>query len=508
MSTAPEITTMRRWIADPVAFVRENFSVCEMTVMHDRVRCPDCVEPDEWQHDFLYSLRDNDRTGASACKGPGKTAGMGWGIQWWEACHVDAQTIAMSITKDNAKDNLWKELAFWYGRSEFMQRTFEMRAERMVSRERPGTWWVSLRAFPKQADEGEQANTLAGFHSPYPLVAMDEMGDYPHGVVAAADGIFADKHAHARIVAAWNPTDPAGPAGRACTKDRHKWNIINITGDPDDPKRSPRINEEWARQELQDRGYDDPWNMINILGQFPPSGAWQAIKTNDVMAALEREFNEHHYAYAPRILGVDPALGGTDRSVIFPRQGFQAFEPVIMRSDNPMAVVGRIVQAIQDWQPHAVFIDSIGHGAPMLKRLHELGYKQVIGCDFREKSHNRRYFNNRMMCWGEMGEWMAEASIPNIPGLANELTEPTYDYKSDGRKILCPKDDLDHSPDMGDALALTFAYPVPQPAVHDFIDPIVLASMPREQRIMLERHAEGARQGHGIADYNPFKTSR
>lgn len=501
---------MLRYRRDPVAYVRERFSNCDKQKEpgHDRQACKGCTEPDEWQIEALQSVAKNPRTGMSACKGPGKSCVLAWIILWWLETRTNSQSIVMSITKENLRDNLWKEISLWFWKSDTLSLSFDMMSEyiRSKSKRYEKTWWVSARAFPKQADKQQQANTLAGFHGPHCLVVMDEMGDYPHGVPAAAEGIFYNVDTEARIVAAWNPTDPNGPAGTACTKHRHKWHIITITGDPDDPKRSPRIPIEIARQEIADNGRDDPWVMINILGLFPPSSSFQCCKTNDVNAAHARKIPRKDYLYAPRILGVDPARGGIDRTVIFPRQGYQAFKPIIMRTDNTMEVVGRIVQAINAWDPHAVFIDVIGIGAGVVDRLREMGYTQVIACDFREKSSNRSFFNNRMKCWGLMSEWMPYGSIPHVPGLIGELTEPVFNFKSDGRKILCPKDDLEHSPDLGDGLALTFSYEVPMPEIHDFIDPMVLADMPLEVRRKIERDFDSGQDG-GVADYNPL-TSR
>ena len=55
-------------------------------------------------------------------------------------------------------------------------------------------------------------------------------------------------------------------------------------------------------------------------------------------------------------------------------------------------------------------------------------------------------------------------SIPNDVNLKQDLAAPTYDYDMQGRRQLEPKDKIKArglpSPDMGDALALTFAMPV------------------------------------------------
>ena len=76
------------------------------------------------------------------------------------------------------------------------------------------------------------------------------------------------------------------------------------------------------------------------------------------------------------------------------------------------------------------------------------------------------------------------SAIPNDNSLKQELATPVYWYDSSGRKVLEPKDEIKKrlqgggSPDMADALALTFAYPVQKKV----INPIPTAS--NRQRVL------------------------
>jgi len=65
--------------------------------------------------------------------------------------------------------------------------------------------------------------------------------------------------------------------------------------------------------------------------------------------------------------------------------------------------------------------------------------------------------------WMELAKWVQSGgALPNIPELVRELTAPTYTYcggkfqLEDKGQI---KNRLGFSPDLGDALALTFALP-------------------------------------------------
>ena len=69
-------------------------------------------------------------------------------------------------------------------------------------------------------------------------------------------------------------------------------------------------------------------------------------------------------------------------------------------------------------------------------------------------------------------EWLLNGgSIPDIPELKNELSICEYSFDKTGRIKLEPKEQikekLGKSPDLADALALTFAYPV-SPTLGEF----------------------------------------
>ena len=129
------VQQVMRWYDDPLAFVRENF--------HKPGKPNEPVEPDGWQKDALEAALINPRVAMKACKGPGKSCVLAWIILWFLSTRQDAQIVCLSITRDNLRDNLWKELAFWHQQSEFLQAAFICEAERIKSRERPRTWWRS-----------------------------------------------------------------------------------------------------------------------------------------------------------------------------------------------------------------------------------------------------------------------------------------------------------------------------------------------------------------------------
>jgi hypothetical protein len=199
------------------------------------------------------------------------------------------------------------------------------------------------------------------------------------------------------------------------------------------------------------------------LCDFNASGDNQLISLSDVEIACSRVIKPDQIGFAAKVIGIDPARFGDDRSVIFKRQGLQAFDPHVYRGIDNMDLASRAAAIINEWQPDAVFCDA-GNGSGVIDRLRQLGF-DVIEVHFGGKPTNIKYLNKRAEMWFELREWLKlGASIPNITDLKQDLAAPIYWYDSAGRVQLEPKDDIKKrglpSPDLGDALAVTFAHPV------------------------------------------------
>lgn len=199
------------------------------------------------------------------------------------------------------------------------------------------------------------------------------------------------------------------------------------------------------------------------LCDFNASGDNQLISLSDVEIACTKVIKPDQINFAAKVIGIDPARFGDDRSVIFKRQGLQAFDPYVYRGIDNMDLASRAAAIINEWQPDAVFCDA-GNGSGVIDRLRQLGF-DVIEVHFGGKPTNIKYLNKRAEMWFELREWLKlGASIPNITDLKQDLAAPIYWYDSAGRVQLEPKDDIKKrglpSPDLGDALAVTFAHQV------------------------------------------------
>jgi phage terminase large subunit len=337
-----------------------------------------------------------------------------------------------------------------------------------VNRFHPNTWWFSKRTWPKSGDPQAQANTLAGFHEDNVLLVLDESGGIPASVMATAEGALAnadmsDPNQFAKIFQAGNPTHLEGPLYDACNTHRHLWTVVEISSDPDDPDRTPRVSKQWAQQQIDMYGRDNPWVLVNVFGRFPPASINTLLGPDEVRDAMNRGLKEEDFSWAQKRIGVDVARFGDDRTVLFPRQGLWAGEPVVMRNARTTAIAARVMMAKRKWGSEVEFVDDTGHwGHGVIDNLIVAGVS-AVPVIFSDPALDPAYYNRRAEMWLNMAEWVKNGgALPDIPELVAELATPTYTFRG-GKIILEDKDQiksrLGRSPDLADALALTFALP-------------------------------------------------
>jgi phage terminase large subunit len=442
---------LRLWREKPHVFVREVFN----------------ATPDGWQDEALAIFPTQPRIAMKACKGPGKTCLLAWLCWNFLLTRPHPKIAATAISGDNLKDNLWPEMATWQNKSALLKEAFRWNAERINNKEHPETWWMSARTWSRSANAEQQGNTLAGLHANYVMIVLDESGGIPDAVMANAEGIGSSA-VEWHIVQAGNPTHLSGPLYRACTTERSLWHVIEITSDPDNPKRTSRVAMQWAREQIQKYGADHPWVLVNVFGKFPPASFNSLIGPDEVNAVLGRHIHKAQYMHAAKTIGIDVGRFGDDPSVIFPRQGLACFKPIELRNVTGNFGAGAVARL---WNEHpaggqtdGVFIDGSGGWAASWIDALSLLSRVPIEVQFAGKPNDPKYYNKRAEIWFEMCDAIKSGMcLPNLPEIVAELTTPQYTFKGD--KILIEEKDqvklrLGRSPNYADALATTFAQPV------------------------------------------------
>ncbi len=213
---------------------------------------------------------------------------------------------------------------------------------------------------------------------------------------------------------------------------------------------------------------DAAWRQ-EFLCDFAASDDDVLIPMDVAQAASQKSLLPSEFAAMPLVFGVDVARFGSDRTVVFPRRGLQALPPTVLRRRDNVEVAERIAALYYEERPASVFVDA-GQGQGVIDILH-----RALPCVYEvpfggQALKPERAVNRRTEMWCALRDWLfAGGAVPRMPELVGELSAPRYGFDARGRMALEKKEDmvkrLGRSPDLADALALTFALPVLPEAV-------------------------------------------
>lgn len=234
---------------------------------------------------------------------------------------------------------------------------------------------------------------------------------------------------------------------------------VNYTDNPFCPEEMKYLAEKCRRDNPED--YEHIW-----LGAPQSAGSNKLIDAKTIREAVRTDLYE---SSSPLIIGIDVARFGDDRSVFCFRRGRLCLEFKSYSKYDNVAVANQATHFIREFRPARVFIDAGGVGGGVVDILHDRGFKKIVrAVMFGGRALNDdRYHNRRAEMWDELRQWLQSVPsvrIPDDENLCAELAAVGKKYDSRGRLQLEEKDEikrrLGRSPDMADALALTFAEPV------------------------------------------------
>lgn len=212
-----------------------------------------------------------------------------------------------------------------------------------------------------------------------------------------------------------------------------------------------------------------------LFKQEYPATAAEAFQTTGVNSLIGNEFimaarKAVVDPYGPLVVGVDPAGEGKDRTAIAFRRSRKCTKIDTYIHKRPMEIVSICARILKNHQPAAMFIDVGERGSGIVDRLRELGWENVIGVNFGSRAiHDKLYVRRRDEMWCLLRDWLegGQVQIPDDDALHADLAGPSGGPNTNNQMVLEKKEDMAkrglRSPDMGDALALTFAEPISAP---------------------------------------------
>lgn len=405
-------------------------------------------------------------------RGPGKSALVAWLILFSMSTILGGSVVVTANTEDQLKDKTWAELGKWHTLA-INNHWFEKTALSL----RPAEWFGALLKKQLQIDttyyyakaqlwSEENPDAFAGLHNQYGiLLIFDEASGIPAPIWKVSEGFFTDPVLHRYHFVFSNPRRNTGPFFECFHKLRSRWRLRQI-----DSREVEDTDKKVLNDIIADYGEDSDEARVEVKGQFPRQGDKQFISNDVISDAQTRVFEldvagQKIDAWAPLIMGVDPARYGDDCSVIRFRQGRngKVIPPVKLKGVDNMTLANHCAMLIQKYDPDAVCVDA-GNGTGVIDRLRELKFK-VHEVWFGGSSPEPEWANLRTYMWAQMRDWLRGAVIDEDPDLAVDLSAPEYRFMGTSDKIsLESKEQLKSrgfaSPDNADALACTFAVKV------------------------------------------------
>jgi hypothetical protein len=304
----------------------------------------------------------------------------------------------------------------------------------------------------------ENPDSYAGVHNHDGMMLIfDESSGIPNPIWDVGAGFFTENILDRYWFAFSNPRRNEGYFFECFHAKRAFWKTRIV-----DARTVEDTDKQVYAQIIAENGEDSPQARIEVYGEFPSAGEDQFISPMLVDDAMARE--RYKDLTAPIVIGVDPARGGADSTVIVVRQGRDLVAIKRYSGEDTMTIVGRVIDAMEEYKPVLTVIDEGGLGYGILDRLVEQRYK-VRGVNFGSRAKQSIAFGNkRAEMWNSMREWLKSASIADDRQLKADLTGPMKRPNSSGTIFLEGKKEMRArglaSPDAADALAVTFAFPV------------------------------------------------
>ena len=480
--------------------------------------------PRKWQREVMEDIESylrneihNKRSGkdigdfyrhaVASGRGPGKSALVGMLAHWFMSTRIGGSVWVAANGESQLQTKTFPEISKWVAsgiNSEF----FDTNAMSI----QPATWFRNYIESPEGLNRStryyyisgqlwseESPDAFAGAHNfDGEFSIFDEASGIPDPIWGVQNGVFTKNIVDRFWLAFSNPRKNSGAFFECFNKNRDLWRNTQI-----DSRTVEGVSQQTYLNIISEYGEDSNEAKVEVYGQFPSVGDSQFIGTVVVDEAMARE--KYDDDGAPVVIGVDVARFGADKTCIVVRKGRDLVSVSKYSGLDTMSVVGKVIEAIGKWNPDMMAIDEGGLGSGVVDRLTEQRYK-VRGVNFGWKSNSIAFANKRGEMWGEMREWLKTASIGSTGQnaaqenryLKAELCGPEYKVTSNGAIQLESKDAMKKrgvaSPDVADALALTFAYPVANKATSKLLKDRV-ASRSTYRPVTVGRSNDGAWMG-------------
>lgn len=461
------------WKNDPVLFMREVL----------------LFEPDDWQIDVAYDLRDYPRVSVKSGQGVGKTGVEAALLLWFLVCFPFPRIVATAPTKQQLHDVLWAEVDKWMSNSPLLSMLLKWTKTYVYMIGYEKRWFAVARTATKPEN-------MQGFHEDNMLFIVDEASGVADPIMEAITGTLAGENN--KLLLMGNPTKTSGTFYESHTVDRALYRCHTVNAE-----NSKRTNKENIAAMKRKYGADSNVVRVRVYGEFPEQEddvfipiSWLEAscqtEISDITAkALGKYRNDAGILQPADVRGVthiqigcDVARFGDDKTCI----GFRVNEVVQLfkkyngqdtswTASNIAILYKSLKQNFKYKEKIAVVVDDGGVGGGVvdqlkaLKRTEPKVYEdmEIIPVNFGQSIKHKYYADSTTFMMGVVKELIApfdesgnphkpEIVLPNDNDLVGQLSCRKYSFTSNSKQKVESKKDMKdrglHSPDEADCVLL------------------------------------------------------
>ena len=439
-------------------------------------------KPHDWQIKTLEKIRDHLQShrrfvplqlAVASGHGIGKSALIAWVMDWAMSTCVDCRVTVTAGTGKQIETKTWPEITKWF-KLGINEHWWDVKAESICPLKDKGherTWRCDVNTWSQN-----NPGAFAGLHNAGKRIVMiyDEASTIDDVVWEVSSGALTDERTEIIWIAFGNPTETTGRFRECFGARSNRWDNIQI-----DSRTVPGTNKQLIQEWLEDCGGDEDADFfrVRVRGEFPRASIKQFISGELVLKARKRVCEPRGW----RILSVDVAREGDDRTIIGLRQGPNLKILDKLRGRSTVEVARSVMERMREHNPRVTVIDGDGIGGGVIDIIRDEFPKPgepmrdtVMGRWFAvnrlwalQEFHGGlpandpfMYFNRRAEAWGRMRAWLETGDIPDAPDVDADLTGLQYGHSSQNAIQLERKVDLKKrglaSPDIGDMLAMSF----------------------------------------------------
>lgn len=461
------------WKNDPVMFMREVL----------------LFEPDDWQIDVAYDLRDYPRVSVKSGQGVGKTGVEAALLLWFLVCFPFPRIVATAPTKQQLHDVLWAEVDKWMSNSPLLSMLLKWTKTYVYMIGYEKRWFAVARTATKPEN-------MQGFHEDNMLFIVDEASGVADPIMEAITGTLAGENN--KLLLMGNPTKTSGTFYESHTVDRALYRCHTVNAE-----NSKRTNKENIAAMKRKYGADSNVVRVRVYGEFPEQEddvfipiSWLeascSTEMSDITAKVLGKYRNDAGILQPADvrgvthiqIGCDVARFGDDKTCI----GFRVNEVVQLfkkyngqdtswTTSNIAILYKSLKQNFKYKEKIAVVVDDGGVGGGVvdqlkaLKRTEPKVYEdmEIIPVNFGQPIKHKYYADSTTYMMGVVKDLIApfdesgnthkpEIILPNDNDLVGQLSCRKYSFTSNSKQKVESKKDMKdrglHSPDEADCILL------------------------------------------------------